>query len=30
VAGEYVSTLLQTPEFLEWEEAALADPEAEA
>jgi glutathione S-transferase len=30
VAGEYVSTLLQTPEFLEWEREALADPQAAA
>ena len=26
VAGEYVSALLQQPDFLEWEAAALADP----
>jgi glutathione S-transferase len=26
IAGEYVSTLLQQPDFLEWEAAALADP----
>ncbi|MBS0295703.1 MAG: glutathione S-transferase family protein [Proteobacteria bacterium] len=26
VAGEYVSALLQHPDFLEWEAAALADP----
>lgn len=30
VAGEYVSALLQHPDFLEWEAAALADPLAKA
>ena len=29
-AGRYVETLLQQPEFLEWERAALEDPEAKA
>jgi glutathione S-transferase len=29
-AGQYVSALLQEPNFLEWEAAALADPLAEA
>jgi glutathione S-transferase len=29
-ADRYVETLLQQPDFLDWERAALADPEAEA
>ena len=29
-AGRYVETLLQQPDFLDWERAGLADPEAEA
>lgn len=29
-AGRYVQTLLEQPDFLEWERAALDDPEAEA
>jgi glutathione S-transferase len=29
-AGRYVETLLEQPEFLEWEQAALEDPQAHA
>lgn len=29
-AGRYIETLLQQPDFLDWEKAALADPEAKA
>ena len=30
VGGRYIETLLEQPDFLEWEKAALADPEAKA